>query len=54
MWDETMNLLYKLGKKRNIIGFDVVELAPSKNNVSSTFNTAKLVYKLMNYSFIDK
>ncbi len=51
-WDETMNLLKQIGEQRNIVGFDVVELAPNKNNVSSNFNTAKLVYKLLNYSFI--
>ena len=50
-WDETMNLLKMVGKNTNIVGFDVVELASRKNDVSSSFNTAKLVYKLLNYSF---
>lgn len=50
-WDETMNLLKLIGKERKIVGFDVVELAPNKSDVSSSFNTAKLVYKLLNYSF---
>lgn len=52
LWDETMNLLHLIGKNRKIVGFDVVELAPNKNNMASDFNTAKLVYKLLNYSFI--
>lgn len=51
-WDETLNFLKDVGKYRNIVGFDVVELAPSKYEVSSSFNTAKLVYKLLNYSFL--
>ena len=51
-WDETMNLMKVIGKNKNIVGFDVVELAPNKNDVSSSFNTAKLVYKLLNYAFI--
>lgn len=51
-WDETMNLLKLIGINKNIIGFDVVELASSKNNVSSSFNAAKLVYKIINYAFI--
>ncbi len=50
-WDETMSLLKQIGKSKNIVGFDVVELAPTKKDVSSNFNTAKLVYKLLNYSF---
>lgn len=50
-WDETMNLLKLIGKNRNIIGFDVVELAPNINDVSSSFNAAKLIYKILNYSF---
>lgn len=54
LWDETMNLFRKIGEKKNIVGFDVVELAPSKYHESSSFVTAKLVYKLLNYSFINK
>ena len=51
-WDETMNLLRKVGEKKNIVGFDVVELAPSKNHPASSFIAAKLVYKLLNYAFM--
>lgn len=54
LWDETMNLFRKIGEMKNIVGFDVVELAPSKYHESSSFVTAKLVYKLLNYSFINK
>jgi len=50
-WDETMNLLKQVGKNKNIIGFDVVELAPDKFHNSSNFTTAKLVYKILNYAF---
>jgi N1-aminopropylagmatine ureohydrolase len=50
-WDETMNLLKLVGKEKNIIGFDVVELAPSKYHEASNFNSAKLVYKILNYTF---
>lgn len=51
-WDETMNLLKLIGKQKNIVGFDVVELAPTKFDTASNFNTAKLVYKMLNYSFM--
>ncbi|MDH7604179.1 MAG: agmatinase [Melioribacter sp.] len=54
LWDETMNLLKSVGTEKNIVGFDVVELAPTKYHPSSNFVAAKLVYKMMNYAFIDK
>lgn len=54
LWDETMNLLRLVGAEKNIVGFDVVELAPSKYHTASDFNTAKLVYKMLNYSFQNK
>lgn len=50
-WDEIMNLMKLIGQNKKIVGFDVVELSPNKNDISSSFNTAKLVYKLLNYSF---
>ncbi|MDQ7816810.1 MAG: agmatinase [Melioribacteraceae bacterium] len=52
-WDETMNLLKIIGLDKNIVGFDVVELAPSKYHQSSSFITAKLVYKMLNYAFVN-
>ncbi|MCU0372554.1 MAG: agmatinase [Ignavibacteria bacterium] len=48
-WEETMHLLRKLGQKRNVVGFDVVELAPRKDNPYPDFLTAKLIYKMLNY-----
>lgn len=53
-WDETMNLLKIVGMDKNIVGFEVVELAPSKYHPSSNYTAAKLVYKILNYAFIDK
>jgi agmatinase len=53
-WDETMNLLKLIGTKKNIVGFDVVELAPSKSHPASDYLAAKLVYKIMNYAFMNK
>lgn len=54
MWDEIMNLFALIGKNRNIIGIDVVELAPDEKYPLSAFNTAKLTYKLLNYAFTNK
>lgn len=53
-WDETMDLLKLVGESKNIVGFDVVELSPGKGSNLSSFTTAKLVYKLIGYSFISK
>ncbi|MBU1101048.1 MAG: agmatinase [Bacteroidetes bacterium] len=53
-WDETMDILKLVGENKNIVGFDVVELAPSENHSHSNFVTAKLVYKMLNYAFIGK
>ncbi len=49
-WDETLDLLKLVGNEKTVVGFDVVELAPSKFDKTSNFNTAKLVYKMLNYS----
>ena len=50
-WDETMRLLNTVCEKRNVVGFDVVELAPRKNYTFPDFLTAKLIYKILNYKF---
>lgn len=48
-WDETLKMFEMLGKRKNIIGFDVVELSPKKDFVFPDFLTAKLIYKMLNY-----
>jgi agmatinase len=50
-WDETIALLKLIGKKKSIVGFDVVELAPIKTNPFPSFLAAKLVYKILNAAF---
>ena len=50
-WDETMRLLKKVCDERNLVGFDVVELAPQKDYTFPDFMTAKLIYKILNYKF---
>ena len=53
-WDETMYLLKIIGLDKNIVGFDVTELAPSKAHPASNYTAAKLVYKILNYAFINR
>jgi len=50
-WDETLDLIKLIGKRKKIVGFDVVELAPSKFHTASNFIAAKLVYKMLNYAY---
>ena len=45
-WYEVLDLFEMVSKKKNIVGFDVVELCPS-DNVAPDFLAAKLVYKLL-------
>ncbi len=46
-WYQALELLKFLLKGRNLIGFDVVELAPTENSQVSDFASANLVYKIM-------
>ena len=50
-WHETMRLLKKVCMTRNLTGFDVVELAPRKDFSFPDFLAAKLIYKILNYTF---
>lgn len=50
-WNETMQLLKKVLKEKNVVGFDVVELAPNSNNQAPDYLAAKLVYKILSYKF---
>jgi len=51
LWDETIQLLKKIGSVKRIIGFDLVELAPIKQLPFPSFLAAKLTYKIMNAAF---
>ena len=48
-WNETIEFLKKVISTKNIIGFDVVEIAPIKDTILSEYTMAKLVYKLIGY-----
>ncbi len=51
LWDETLDLIKLTGKEKNIVGFDLVELAPNEHYFNSNFVAAKLFYKILNYVF---
>ncbi len=51
LWDEAMDLLARVFRTKEVIGFDVVELAHRDHDPNSTFATAKLVYKMIGMRF---
>lgn len=50
-WYDVLELLKKVAMQKRIVGFDVVELCPSKELYSCDFLAAKLIYKLMAYIY---
>ncbi|MDT0646709.1 agmatinase [Zunongwangia sp. F260] len=50
-WYETLEFLKTMFKKKNVVGFDIVELNPNKSDKSSDFLAAKLYYKMLSYKF---
>jgi len=51
MWYDVLELLRTVSEKKNLVGFDVVELCPNIRNTAPDFMAAKLVYKLLSYKF---
>ena len=51
LWNEMIIFLNKLFTKKNVVGFDIVELAPIENIVAPNYLVAKLYYKMLSYKF---
>lgn len=51
-WNQAMALLKRVAEKKEIVGFDVVELCPSSANVAPDYLAAKLVYKILSYHYL--
>jgi agmatinase len=51
LWWPVLDILKAVYKSKNVIGADVVELAPIKNLHAPDFTVAKLVYKLIGFKF---
>jgi len=49
-WYQTMKILRKVFKEKNVVGADVVELSPIKGFDAPDFLAAKLVYKIIGYN----
>ncbi|MEO8573681.1 MAG: agmatinase [Pyrinomonadaceae bacterium] len=53
-WYETLALIRTLGKKRRVIGMDLVEFSKTDNSDAPAFLCSKLVYKSLAYIFNDE
>ena len=51
LWYDVLGLMRTVFEKRNVVGFDVVELCPDERNKAPDFLAAKLIYKLLSYKF---
>lgn len=51
LWDEALNLLNKIFQKKNVVGFDIVELSYSPDDNNSPFAVAKLIYKMLGFKY---
>jgi agmatinase len=51
---EVTGLLRKLIERKQMVGFDVVELCPIDDNKASDFLASKLIYQLLSYQFEGK
>ncbi|WP_420438020.1 agmatinase [Candidatus Palauibacter sp.] len=48
-WWDAMDLLSRVFRERNVVGADIVELAPRPGGEASAFTAAKLAYKMIGF-----
>jgi agmatinase len=49
LWYETLDFLREVIERKNVVGFDVVELCPISGMIAPDFLAAKLIYKIIGY-----
>jgi agmatinase len=54
LWEETVDFLRRVIRKRNVVGIDVVEIAPRHGEIISEYTCAKLIYRLIGYLSLKK
>jgi len=52
-WDWTLGFFQKLFSKKEVVGMDIVEVAPRKGDARTEFAAAKLLYHLIGLKFLD-
>jgi agmatinase len=53
-WYIVNKLMRNVFKEKDVVGFDIVELAPLENYKAANFLVAKLYYKMLSYKFFNK
>ena len=49
-WQQVLDIVKLVTQKKNVVGFDVVELCPQEGPDACSYTAAKLVYKLIGYA----
>lgn len=50
-WYQVVDFIKLVIKNKNVVGFDIMELCPNKNNKGPDFLAAKLYYKILSHVF---
>ncbi|BDX39307.1 agmatinase [Tenuifilaceae bacterium CYCD] len=53
-WYPTLKFLRKLIERKNLVGFDIVELCPNSSDKASDFLASKLLYKILTYKYLNQ
>jgi agmatinase len=48
-WDEALQLLKRIFERKEVVGFDVVELSSDASDRNSPFAVAKLIYRMLGF-----
>lgn len=48
-WFETLELLKKVCSQKEVVGFDIVEVAPQDGSIISEYTLAQLLYRILGY-----
>lgn len=48
-WVQGCKLLRRVAERKQVVGFDIVEIAPKENDILTEFTMAKLCYKFLGY-----
>jgi agmatinase len=51
LWRQVLEIAKLAAQKRNVVGFDVVELCPQQGPDACSYTAARLIYKLIGYAF---
>ncbi|UCB51916.1 MAG: agmatinase [Candidatus Zixiibacteriota bacterium] len=54
LWYETLDFLREVVSRKNVVGFDLVELCPIPGLVAPDFLAAKLIYRIIGYMVAKK